>query len=85
VSRFKVLRKDGTEVVEGDLLYIRHQHNAKWKFQSCTHPRKVHVTWKEDPNGPDYHPNMASREFYASVFDVSIWDDDAKEWTFPLS
>ena len=53
-----------------------------WTFQSVTHPRKLFVTQKDDPNGPDSWPNMASREFYASVFDAGIWDIDAEEWTF---
>lgn len=53
-----------------------------WTFQSVTHPRKLFVTSKDDPNGPDSWPNMASREFYASVFNAGIWDIDAEEWTF---
>jgi hypothetical protein len=68
---------------KGDIL--RDSRGSDWTFQSVTHPRKVYVTAKDDPNGPDSYPNMASREFYASVFDLGIWDIDAQEWTFEPS
>lgn len=71
--------------VSGDILqkgYILPGSDENWTFQSVTHPRKVHVTAKDDPNGPDSWPNMASREYYANVFNLGIWDVDSKAWSF---
>lgn len=61
---------------------VRDSYNMEWTFQSVTHPRKLFVTAKDDPNGPDSWPNMASREYYANVLDAGIWDIEAQDWTF---
>lgn len=53
-----------------------------WTFQSVAHPRKIFVTQLEDPNGPKAWPNMASREFFASVLNAGIWDNEMEIWTF---
>lgn len=74
--------------VSGEILkkgYILAGRDENWTFQSVTHPRKVHVTAKDDPNGPDSWPNMASREFYPNVFELGIWDVDSKAWSFQPS
>lgn len=79
IKNLRAVRSNGTFVEKGDKVDSFRQE--EWTFQSVTHPRKVHVTDKNDPNGPDSHPNMASREFYANVFNLGIWDLQYKEWT----
>lgn len=80
IKNLRAVRSNGTFVETGDKVGSFRQE--EWTFQSVTHPRKVFVTDKDDPNGPDSYPNMASREFYASVFNLGIWDIQYKEWTF---
>lgn len=81
LPRYVAVRSNGTILTKGDSV-TSFNHNEDWTFQSVTHPRKVFVTAKDDPDGPDSYPNMASREFYASVFDMGIWDTTRKIWTF---
>lgn len=77
---FLAIRRDGSILAKGDILY--NGRNDAWTFQSVTHPRKVFVTDKADPNGPDSWPNLSSREFYADVLNVGIWDTEYKDWSF---
>ena len=70
---------------KGQFLRIVGQIDDIWTFKSVTHPRKVNVYQDENPNGEPSWPNRSSREFYASVFDLGIWDTSAKEWTFTPS
>lgn len=53
-----------------------------WYFHGVYHPRKATVTYKEDPDGPDYWPNLTTRDFYASVLNLGIWDSKNKAWSF---
>ncbi len=73
---------DGTirKLQKGDI--VKTFRNARWTYQSTSHPRKIFVTYKYDPTGPDSWPNMESREFFASVLNAGIWDDFLKIWTF---
>lgn len=74
----RAVRSDGTFVQEGDkVLSFR---NEEWTFGGVSGPRKVWVTDKADPNGPNSYPNMSTREFYPSVFNLGIWDIQFKEW-----
>lgn len=68
-------------VQRGDIL-ISFQ-NEIWTYKGTHHPRKVYVERKEDEDGPNYWPNLQSMEFYASVFNLGIWDNDLYEWSFP--
>jgi len=77
---FIAVQRDGTTATKGDILYDG--RNDPWTFQSVTHPRKVFVTHKHDTDGPDSWPNRESREFYANVLNVGIWDTERQEWTF---
>lgn len=65
---------------KGDV--VQSFRNEDWTFQSVTHPRKIFVTQLEDPNGPKAWPNMSSREFFASVLNAGIWDNEMEIWTF---
>lgn len=76
---FRAYRADGTQVHTGDVLGAA---DNEWIFSSCTHPRKIYVGRLEDPNGPQTWPNKETREFYASVFDLGIYDVTDAEWTF---
>lgn len=78
--RFVAVRESGEILRKGDILVSF--RNEDWTFQSVTHPRKVFVTAKEDPNGPNGWPNMASQEFYPNVFNLGIWDTQAQDWSF---
>lgn len=78
--RYLTIDANGKTLQKNDKL--RDFRGDDWTYQSTTHPRKVFVTAKDDPNGPDSWPNMASREFYASVFNLGIWDTNAQEWSF---
>lgn len=80
--KFLAVAKDGHILTQGEEIRTT-RDNESWIFQSVTHPRKLYVTWDSDPKGPPYYPNRASREFYASVFDMGIWDVDHQEWSFP--
>lgn len=82
MKHYTVIREDGTEVTKGELLFTR---DEAWQFVDCTHPRKIHVKQKEDPNGDDFWPNTRNQEFYANVFNVGIYDKETQEWTFALS
>lgn len=82
--KFVAKRRDGSIVAQGDTIRTVGD-NQPWIFQSVTHPRKLYVIWDTDPNGEPFWPNRDSREFYANVFDLGIWDVEAEEWTFPLS
>lgn len=53
-----------------------------WNFDGVTHPRKLNVSTKDDPNGPDSYPNMNMGEYYPSVFDMGIWDVYTGSWSF---
>ena len=77
---YLAIANDHRILKKGDVL--RNHRNEEWTFQSVTHPRKVFVTSKDDPNGPDSWPNLASREFYAGVFHLGIWDISRKEWSW---
>ncbi len=59
--------------------------NEVWTYVSTTHPRKVNVSRKEDPAGSEFWPNKENREFYASVFELGIWDNAQEKWTFTPS
>ncbi len=74
-------RQDGSILVPGEEIRTT-RDNVPWIFRSVTHPRKIYVTWDNDPKGPPYYPNRDSREYYASVFDLGIWDEQDQEWTF---
>lgn len=77
---YSVYRRDGTKVQSGDtVVSFRGQD---WIFSGAYHPRKVSVYWMTDPNGPKDYPNRTSREYYASVFDLQIVDDETGEVTF---
>lgn len=80
--RFVAVRKDGSILAQGDEIRTS-RDDQPWIFQSVTHPRKLYVTWDTDPNGPPYYPNRTSMEYYASVFDLGIWDTKYQEWSFP--
>lgn len=80
IKNLRAVRSNGTFVQKDDIL---HSFRAEgWTFQSVTQTRKLWVTAKDDPNGPDSWPNMASREYYPEVFNLGIWDIQFKEWTF---
>lgn len=80
MSQYVAKRADGTTVHKGDVLHNGRGEN--WTFESVTHPRKVFVSFKNDPNGNDFYPNRESREYYATVFDLGIWDNFAEDWSF---
>lgn len=78
---YLAIRETTNRIVKrGDILLD--SHGVEWTYQSTTHPRKVFVTTKDDQNGPNSWPNMANREFYASVFNLGIWDTERDEWSF---
>lgn len=70
MPKFQVFRRNGSQVIKGDTL--TDFRNEEWTFQSCTHPRKVYVTFGD-----------AHREFYASVLNVEIRTEDG-EVTFSV-
>lgn len=76
---FRVFYENGQEVQKGDVLYSK---GEPWIYDGCTHPRKIYVYWDEDPKGEPFYPNRSSREYYANVFDLGIWGETNKEWTF---
>lgn len=80
MTRYIAVKQDGTVPNRGDILHTF--RDARWTYQSTTHPRKVFVTSKSNPNGPDSWPNKTSMEFYASVFNLAIWDTRYNEWSF---
>lgn len=79
---FRVFYENGTEVKEGDVLVNDRNPDIPWIYVSTTHPRKIYVMWKNDQEGDDFYPNVEKQEYYANVFDLGIWDDNRKEWTF---
>jgi hypothetical protein len=79
--RFLAVDKTGHILSKGAEIRTT-RDNEPWIFQSVTHPRKLYVTWDNDPNGAPFYPNRANREFYASVFDLGIWDIELQEWSF---
>lgn len=82
IKNLRAVTQFGHILAKGDKLRSAHRTDEIWTFQSVTHPRKVFVTSKEDENGPDSYPNMNSREFYAGVLNVGIWDVQYQDWTF---
>lgn len=79
---YRAYRADGTKVVKGDKLVTG---DRVWDFVSCTHPRKIFVENLEDPKGPRMWPNRMSQEFYASVFNLGIYDVTDSCWSFEPS
>lgn len=77
---YQAITANATILAKGNK--VRDFRDLEWTFQSVTHPRKVYVTRKDDPNGPETYPNLHSREFYASVFNLGIWDTETQSWTF---
>lgn len=78
--RFSAFNVHGKTLVKGDK--VTDFRGMEWTFQSVTHPSKVFVTYMNDPEGPETYPNRESREFYASVLNLGIWDNDDQWWSF---
>lgn len=79
MSAFTVYHQDGTEVHEGD--QITSFRGEPWTFGGCWHPRKIFVWWKKDPEGDDSYPNKRTMEYFASVFNLGIRDEESGIWT----
>lgn len=82
VKNLRAVRANGTFVEKGETVSSGPESDDKWEFVSITHPRKINVMWKNDPNGSDSWPNVQSMSYYASVLNLGIWDVQFKEWTF---
>lgn len=79
--RFVAVTASGRILKKGDEIYTTRLNEVN-TFTSVTHPRKVNSYTLDDPNGPKSWPNMSSNSYYASVFDLGIWDTQANEWSF---
>jgi hypothetical protein len=66
----KVLRHDGSELKQGEL--IKDFRGLDWRYIGVTSYNKIHVQ-SLVPEG-----SFSEREFFPSVFKLEIKDDDAK-------